>query len=215
MTQIVIQITIGSSPDLLDHYVVAWSFSNRSKTYLFDASGGVIQETILLEDSEAIPAFIPVDITVDFKPHSKIPGYRFTQEMTQVSNIYSYFFEIGQIIQAVVLCFDLPWPWVGKWNNDYLFIEWEYSENGSPLYTGVFLIKKAEFANFITKTFCFLQDPKGTNAIGDIKYEITGRLRNLEIEKFQKNFSLPNAQFIVLRPEFQSSSSKFLLKVIS
>lgn len=215
MIQISVQITIGSSPELLDRYVVAWSFSNRSKTYVFDASGGVIQETIFLEDSETIPDSLSVDVNVDFNPQSKIPGYGFSKQILRDSNVFSYFFEIGQINREVVLCFDLPWDWVGEYVNDYLFIKWAYSEVNKPLYTGLFLIKSNEFKNFIVKSFYFLRDPGGTSVSGDISYEITGRLHDWAVEKFQNSFSLQNGEVIVIRPEFRDSPSRFLLKVVS
>jgi hypothetical protein len=215
MTQISIQITIGSSPELLDRYVVAWSFSNQSKQYVFAASGGVIQETLLLEDGATIPDSISVNIAVDFTPQSKIPGYSFSKQVSRDSNVFSYFFEIGQMVRAVTLGFDLPWDWVGRYVDDYLFIKWTYSEISKPLYTGLFVIRSEEFTSFVTKSFYFLQDPGGTGISGDISYEITGRLHKWAVEKFQKSFSILDGEFIVLRPEFRDSPSRFLLKVVS
>jgi hypothetical protein len=215
MTQISILITIGSSPELLDRYVVAWSLSNQSKQYVFGATGGVIQETLLLEDGAVIPEFISVSIAVDFTPQSKIPGYSFSKQIPRDSNVFSYFFEIGQIVRAVVLGFDLPWDWVGKYEDDYLFIKWTYSEINKPLYTGLFVIKSNEFTNFPMKSFYFLQDPGGTGISGDISYEITGRLHDWSVEKFQESFFIPDGEFIIIRPEFRNSPSRFLLKVVS
>ena len=215
MIQISIQITIGSAPELLDRYVVAWSFLNRSKTYVFDSSGGVIQETIFLEDSETIPDSLSVDVNVDFNPQLKIPGYSFSKQILRNSNVFSDIFDIGQINREVVLCFDLPWDWVGEYVNDYLFIKWAYSEVNKPLYTGLFLINSNEFTNFIVKSFYFLRDPGGASNSGDISYEITGRLHNWAVEKFQNSFSVKNGEFIAIRPEFRDSPSRFLLKVVS
>lgn len=214
MIQISVQITIGSSINLLDRYVVAWSFLNRSKTYVFDASGGVIQETIFLEDGEAIPDSLSVDITVDFKPESNIPGYRFSKKILRNADVYSDLFEISQI-ERVVLCFDLPWNWVGQYANDYLFVKWNYSQIDRPLHTGLFLINSNEFSNFIMKEFYLLQDAESSGASGDINYEITGRLHGWAVEKFQTYFSLKNAKIIALRPEFRDSPSRFLLRVVS
>lgn len=216
MIEISIQITIGSSPELLHRYTVAWSFLNRSKTYVFDASGGVIQETFFLEDSEIVPESISVSIAVDFTPQSKLPGYSFSKQIPRASNnVFSDIFEIGSIVRAVVLGFDLPWDWVGKYKNDYLFIKWTYSEINKLLYTGLFVIKSNEFTNFLMKSFYFLQDPGGTGISGDISYEITGRLHDWPVEEFQKSFSIPDGEFILMRPEFRKSPSRFLLKVVS
>jgi hypothetical protein len=216
MPQVTIQVTIGSSPELLDRYVVAWSFLSYSKQYVFTASGGVIQETLLIEDGITIPDFISVEFAIDFSAQAKIPGYSFSKQIAKSSsNIFSYFFEIGQIVRGVVLVFDLPWDWVGRYLDDFLFIKWAYLEAGRPLYTGLFALRANDFVAFLTRSFYFLQDPGGVGLSGDISYEITGRLHDWAVEKFQKSFSVQEGEFIVLRPEFRDSPPSFLLKVVS
>lgn len=210
------QITIGSAPDLLDRYAVTWSIPNQSKQYIFSSLGGIIQETVLLDDGVVVPDNINVDISVDFSAKSKIPGYSFSKQITKSpTNVFSYLFEVGQIIRTNVLVFDLPWDWVGSYSDDYIFVKWSYSEAGKQLYAGLFAITASEFSSFLSRSFCFLQDPGGQSLSGDISYEITGRLHSWPVVKYQSLMSLQEGEFVVLRPEFRSSPPSFVLKVVS
>jgi hypothetical protein len=215
MKEISVQITIGSSPPQVERYVVAWSLLAMSKTYSFDKNGGIIQETILLADDQQMPAELVVDIAVDFAQKSNISGYRFSKRVSNDANLFSYFFEVGQIIREADICFDLPFEWVGLYKNDYLAVEWTYSELNAPLYFGVFLIRMGELTSFVRKSFAFLSDPGGSQVIGDLSYEITGRLHDWPVEFFKSSFSLGDGQFVVLRPEYRNSPARFLLRLVS
>ena len=214
--QVSIQITIGSAPSYLQRYGVVWAFANRSKQYVFNSSGGVIKEEIIVNDEVELPDSIPISITIDFSPTSGLNGYKYSQEIKRENTLYSYFFEIGQIVRAAVLAFDCPWDWVGTYSNDYLFVKWRYVENTQTLFTGLFDLRSSKLQEkFIQNKFSFLQDPEGLGFSGDLCFEITGRLHDWPVVRYSECLSLSRAEYLVIRPEFKGHPSRFLLKVVS